>query len=292
MRGYKLAEQQTLEELKAANAAEEENSETPETEEENFLEESGDEENSETPEVETPDDEEGEGTEEESEAFLQEDGDEQGDTEDDEKFFTSGDIAAAKRKLKGKLGEKDNEIEALRQEVNQLKQGVKGGVNPTEKPKRSDYLDADDPDEAYLDALHEWKSSFQQDNTERRQAALQAKKEIDANVDRHYKSAGDLIKKHGISPEVYQQADQSFRSSIEQVLPKKGDIIADFLIASLGEGSDKTVFHIGRNKAKLAEFQSKLLEDPSGVKAAMFIASVNSTLSSPKKYNTSTTGTS
>ncbi len=285
---YKLATELTLAELKAKNEADEKKLETDGDE---FLDsetddDKGDELDSksnkddsetgdtdgDTPDTETDDDE--------SEAFLETD---QATQEgDDEKLFTDGDVAAAKRKLKGKLGEANSEIDALKAEIDQLKQGKPMQVD-TAKPVRADFIEEADPDEAYTDALVEWKFNQGRKSGDRTQAIERAKKSLDEKVDLHYENASKLIKEHGISEEVYQSADRSFRSSIEGVLPGKGDIIADVLIANLGEGSEKVVFHIGRNKTKLKRFQDLLVSDPSGVQAAMYVAEIKSSWSSTNK---------
>lgn len=269
-----MAEELTLEELKAQNAAEEEPA-APETEDtEEFLE---------------ADTDDGEGTEDpgegEPEAFLA--NDEQGvESGDGEARFTSSDVAAAKRKLKGRLGDAKDRVAELEEENQRLRQVSQAAPSgDAGKPKREDFLDVagvEDAD-AYTEALMDWKVNARQHTEDRRVSVATAKQAITQQVDRHYESAGKMIQEHGISEEVYANADKAFRSSIEEVLPGKGDVVADALIASLGDGSDKATFYLGRNAAKLAEFRSRLVSDPSGISAAIYLGEVKNSVLSPKK---------
>jgi len=227
------------------------------------------------------DDDESEGDDDSKdvEAWMETDGE---GNSDEEKQFSSGDVAAAKRKLKARIGEKDDEIGALRREVEQLKSGSAQPAHNTPKPKRADFELTDDPDEAYLDALSDWKDNQRKGVDTRNNAVVQAKKVVDEQVDRHYENAGKLIKEHGINAEVYRKADESFRQAIEEVYPTNGDLVADTLISNLGEGSEKTVFNLGLNKSKILLLQSALREDSTGIKGAMYLAKVQAEVTMPK----------
>lgn len=253
----------TLEELRAKNESEEVL--------DDFVEESEEEES----EGESSKDEE---IEEESEAWKQT---EDKDSEDGEKLFTGSDIAAAKRKLKGKIEKKDSEIDELRQENERLRQNAPQGAS--EKPKRDDFLDADDPDEAFTEALMDWRFKDQSQQTQQRESLQAEKQAVSESVARHYDSAAKLVKEHGISADVYRDADAKVRQAVEHVLPKQGEIVTDALIAKLGEGSEKAFYYLGRNKAKLTEFQNALLTDPSGLSAAMLLGEIKQSVLMPGK---------
>lgn len=66
-----------------------------------------------------------------------------------------------------------------------------------------------------------------------------------------------------------------------------GDAIVDSLIASLGKGSEKVMYNLGVNKARLGELQQRFEEDPTGVKASIYLGQLNAELSSPRKKTTS-----
>ncbi|GAH02341.1 unnamed protein product, partial [marine sediment metagenome] len=53
--------------------------------------------------------------------------------------------------------------------------------------------------------------------------------------------------------------------------PNNGDFITDSFISKLGSGSEKVVMSIGNNPAKLAEYKSKLINDPSGMEAMLYL---------------------
>jgi len=270
----------TLEELKRENAeaetqvveAEIEEVEEPEEiEQEPEYTESDDDQ-----EDDQDEDEEDEGTE----AWMK--SEKQGSQKDAK--FTSSDIAAAKRKLKAKLEQKDSELEELKAEVERLRSGqVPVQTIAAPKPRREQFLNADDPDEAYAEALVDWKLSntIQQANSRaQQQQAVQA---LNAGVDRHYKAAAELVAEHGISEDVYRQADEAVKRAIDAVMPRQGELVTNQLINFLGEGSEKAMFYVGRNPNKLLAVQQALREDPSGIKAAMMLGEIKASVSMPKK---------
>jgi hypothetical protein len=272
----------TLAELKRENEEAESKAEVEETAviEEEIVE---DEEVIESDVESDEDAEESEGVEPEA-WMTEENSEEQGSETSGEKLFTGSDIAAAKRKLNAKLEQRDSELEQLKKEVESLKQGGnKAQSAPANKPRREDFYSADDPDEAFAEALVEWKLNTQAAQANQQNNQREAVARIEKEVDRHYESAERLVQEHGISPEVYQQADRAFRASIDQVMPGAGDSIADALIANLGEGSEKATFYLGRNKGKLAEFQNALLTDKSGIRAAMILGEIKQSVLMPKK---------
>lgn len=279
----------TLEELKRENAeAEAKSTEVPQTEEEETETEAVEEETEESSEVAEPGD--GETEETETEAWMQ--SDEQASQEGAEKSFTGSDIAAAKRKLRAKLERTHNsEVEELRAEIEKLKSGgVQQQASAAPEPKRPRLEDFDHDEDAHQDALDRWyearmEAKIQQATAGQQQTAQQRQAEENFNraVDQHYERAAKLAKEANITAEVYQNADLAVRSAIEQAMPQRGDLVTEQLISMLGEGSEKVMYYLGRNKAELATLQSALLDDPTGMKAMLHIGKISSKISNPQK---------
>lgn len=212
------------------------------------------------------------------------------------KKFTDGDIGAAKAKLRAKLEKQhQSELEALRQQLEE--QRSKAVMpQPTARPKREDFYDKDDPDEAYIDALADWKvneglarqhAGNQQYEQQRKQ--LEAQHKISSNVDQHYERAAVLAAASGITPELYQSADLRVRSAIEGVFPGGGgETVTNALISSLGEGSEKVFYKLGVSPKSLAELTSKLAQDPTGIQASIYLGRLSAELSSPARKISST----
>lgn len=274
----------TLEELKAQNAAAEaaQTAELPKVEDE----------------LETVDDD----TEEQAEQKSEDDG--QANTDDaievwqveevddpaskgGDKKFSDSDMAGVRRKLQSKLSEKDEELERLKQEVQALKQSTQ---RPVQEAGKVPTLEAYDYDEAkYAAAMQAWIISqvsnvTKAQETQGRQA--QQQQALQANVESHYQRAAKLVKERAIDPDWYRAADESFRKTLESALPGQGDIVADQLLARLGEGSEKITPYIGRNATQQAVLKSKLMEDPTGLTAAIYLGGLLQTVTTPVKKTT------
>jgi len=210
-----------------------------------------------------------------------------------EKKFTDSDIGKAKAKLRAKLEKRhESELDELRKEVAELK--GRPQAKALERPKREDFEDADDPDEAYFEALTDWKLTQHKSETQAQQASEQTKQQqeqwkaqTEKAVDQHYERAVELAEQSGISAEMYQSADLRVRQTVEAIFPEAGDTITDALIANLGEGSEKVMYNLGINTARREEFKSLLLEDRTGIKAAMYLAERKAELNAPRKRKTS-----
>ena len=285
---------QTLEELRAENAAAEAaanpapQADKPEAEEvaADDQQASGD----------LAEGEEGEeGQQAEPESWMK--GDDQ-ESQVAEKKFTDKDIGAAKAKLRAKFdrekSEHQSELEKLRA---QLEEARRNTVAPPQsaKPKREDFYDRDDPDEAFAEALTDWKLSdrlakqhneTQQYEFQRKQ--LETQQSIESGVDQHYERAATLAAASGISPELYQSADHRVRSAIDGIFPGGGEQVTNALIASLGEGSEKVFYNLGVSPKRLAELTAKLAADPSGLQASIYLGRLSAELTAPlrKKSNT------
>lgn len=236
-----------------------------------------------------PDDTEAKETE--VEAWMQTEEVEQGSDKTDAKF-TDSDIGIVKQKLRAKMDKKhQSEVEQLKAEIEALKvKPTTAPVAPQGRPKREDFYDADDPDDAYVDALTDWKlnnraATSQQEATKQAQAqkAQTQLSQIEEKVNKHYTKAAELTKTNGISEDVYRQADQNVRQAVESVAPNLGDAITDALIAKIGDDSEKVMYYLGRNQNKLLEFEKALRNDNSGIEAALMLGEIKRDLVKPLK---------
>ena len=278
---------QTLEELKRENAEEEakakaEVKELVEAEEETEAEEV-ETELDESVDADKATDDEGN----DQPAWMSEDSDSQ-DEGNGERKFTGSDIAAAKRKLKLKLESRNSEVDELKQQLEQMKQQLQQpGSNAQQqgfrKPSRDQFDNAEDPDEAYLDALTDWKLATKIQQSQGIAQQQQRQRAVEESQNRHYTAAAKLISEHGISEDIYRQADLNFRRGLDEVKPGAGDLIATELIAQLGEGSEKVAFMLGRNRSKMAQLQQALIEDPNGIKASIMLGQMKAEISMPRK---------
>lgn len=214
-----------------------------------------------------------------------------------EKKYSGTDIGNAKAKLKTKLTKRhESELDVLRAEIDELKTSrSKPSAEPVklQRPKREDFYDADDPEDAFDKATTDYViATTRADHAataatgEAQRAQQQVEQTLRQGEDNHYDRAAELIVKSGISADKYQAADTAFKQAIEDVIPEAGDNVAAMFVGMLGEGSEKVVFNIGINQDKRDKFQSLLRSDPTGMKAGMYLATVNTELSSPAKRKT------
>jgi len=219
----------------------------------------------------------------EIEPWMQEDDEEQ----DSSRMVPEAAIIKAKQKLKGRLAdqkaESDTEIDKLRAEIEALKAGkvATPQATPTARPKRPRSSDFD-TDEAYEkamdvyeDEVYELRSKRLEQTRTIQTTQQQAQADLKKAVDDHNSRRIKLQEKHGISDEVYDDAELVFRSAIESVRPGQGDQIADTIIQTIGDGSEKLIYHLKKNKAKRGEMISLLASDPSGLKAVAYLAQQN-----------------
>jgi hypothetical protein len=228
------------------------------------------------------------------------------DDEESEAKFTDSDIAAVRRKLKGKLKEEQEKSTTLEQEIAELRSKLESVTSekpqPSQQtaqqpsrdrmPKLADYGFDED---AYEVAMARWVQTQSArtfdavtNQTAKQQAEQAARQKTEQSLDDHYRRAITMVDKvlKGDSA-VYQRADTAFRAAIEEVFPHQGDPITDGIIARLGEGSEEVIFHLGQNKQKRAELISSLREDPSGVSAAIMLGAIKTQINSSKKKTSS-----
>lgn len=211
------------------------------------------------------------------------------------KKFTDGDIGAAKAKLRAKLEKQhQSELDELRAQLEA--QRAAAAPQPAGRPKRDDFYDHDDPDDAYAEALMEWKLSTavaqktaQNQQYEQQRRQLEARQKIDTGVEQHYERAAVLAAASGISPDLYQSADRKVREAIQGVFGgESGEHVTNALIAKLGEGSEKVMYKLGVSPKALAELTAKLRDDPEGLQAAMYLGRLSAEITSPARKTSNT----
>ena len=200
----------------------------------------------------------------------------------------------AKKRLKGRLSEREDEIARLRAEMETLKAGTSKPHQPStgqipQRPREEDF----DTDAEYQQALYQYEDKvtaerFSRIEQQRKQEAAvsKAKEKLSADVEGHYERAEKLLEESAISPEVYQSADMAVRQAVETIAPQKGNFVIDKLISVVGPGSEKVMYYLGRNKTALNEFQSILAGDPSGMQAAIYLGQQKERLTNSKKTTT------
>lgn len=236
----------------------------------------------ETEELETEDEGSDEEGEEETPLWLQEGEEEQ----DSSEAVPEAALISVKKKLKSKISDRDEEIERLKAENEQLKAGqTKPEVAPT-RPRRKDFVD-DDEYEAALDKYEEERADYNfrvmQASSNNKEAVQKRVERVQKSVDDHYTRAAKLVESTSINPDVYKQATETVQQTLEKVFPKGGEAAFNQFIDVTGEGSEKAIFYIGRNKPMLNELQSRLMEDKSGLSAALFIGRITERLNGTKK---------
>lgn len=273
----------TLDELKAENAAaEQQQAEAPQVEAEPV-----DEVEAVETETEKMDHDAGQDTNEaeevETEAWMKSD-----EEMDQPQFVPVAAHAKVRSKLKAKVSERDEEIEKLKAQIESMSKA--GQQQVSKKPRLEDFYDQDNPEEAFSEAIFDWKmKNYSKSQSEQQQRAEQERKQIEfaakleKEVDNHYQRAAELSNKSGIKPEVFQAADLRLKESVDSMFPGKGELIVNNLIASLGEGSEKVMHHIGINNAAMNEFKSVLMDDPNGLKAMAFLGAKKAQLTQPLK---------
>lgn len=291
-------ETMTLEQLKKLNAeqsaSETEVDDNEETHEEPEEEAEGSEEET-VLEEESDDSEEDSEESEAEEVELWQQSEESEDSQDDGKSGFVPNPAAKKLRLKAKAyrEERDQaqeELQRLKDELEKLKSGAIQQHQPQElkRPKLEDY---DFDDEKYQEALDEYyerklelKLSNVSQQSKQAEVLAQQQKQLESAVETHYSRAEELVRKHNLKEEDYANADGLIRSTIESVMPGKGDAIADQLIAKLvnsGEGSEKAWFYLGRNAKELGRLRKSIEDDPSGLSAAIMLGELRAKATKP-----------
>ena len=189
---------------------------------------------------------------------------------------------AVKQKLKGRLNQKDSEIDQLRQEINQLKSTPPTSTPttsaPVAMPKPDDFYDSKDPDGDYQRALNAWVNRSVDDKlkahieTQQHQSQRQQLDgRISQGLDRHYDRAARIVSEGIITEDEYRDSETLLRQSVDMIAPGRGDAYVDSLLGRIGDGSEKVVISLSRNASHMTAFQQALRDDPTGITAATFL---------------------
>lgn len=229
----------------------------------------------------------------EEDSWLKPEGEEEAKTAADSQFAAVR--RATEAKVRGKLGKeltaKEQEIEQLRKENEELKRKPATAVATTiaTEPKREEFK----TDVEYIRALtaHNVKLAAQEQQSE--QAAAERKRQqqeraeaVEADVVAHYGRVAELAKKSGIKEEVCAGYDERVRAAIDTVFKGAGDSVTEALIASLGAGSEKVILHLGAKQSKLDHLVSLFKSDRSGIRAAAYLGQLKAELKAPEKRET------
>jgi hypothetical protein len=155
------------------------------------------------------------------------------------------------------------------------------------RPNPDDYTDQAEFDKA-LDEFKDWDADDRMRRIRMRdeQSYIQAKNKalLDERVDAHYERASSLLAKSGIAPELFKHADQKVRKTIDSLRPGMGDVIADSFISTLDDGSEKVMYYLGVNEVALNKLQALLVDDPTGLRAAVYLGQEKQRLTTPTKH--------
>jgi len=69
--------------------------------------------------------------------------------------------------------------------------------------------------------------------------------------------------------------------------PDAGDALVDAFISKVGDGSERVFYNLGINKTNLGKFRETLVNDPTGLDAAIYLGGLNKTLNKTVKRKSS-----
>lgn len=198
-----------------------------------------------------------------------------------------------KKKLKGLLSDRENELEEERKEVERLRLEneelkARSFASPEQKmskrPIREDFED-EDTGEVDTEKYRAELDKYEDDKYEQRQKAkrVEQSKKADTEaimeeVEAHKERAKNLVETSGMEKELYISATQKFVKIFEDISPGKGLEVAKKIIASLGEGSEKTIYFAGNNEAIRDKIINLVRKDHTGFKLIAFLAAENARL--------------
>ena len=241
-----------------------------------------------------PEEQEGEG------ADPEEGGDEtesdEGEQEEAEDWAKPDGVPVAKHvemkhKLKAKLQSSDDEIARLKAENEALRAG--SGKTQTQQapdapvmPKLGDVgIDYDDDKyqqkmAEYAAELVDYKLSSHERSRKQSSQQEQQNAAVQGALDKHYERAEALVVAGKVTAENYQAADHVVRKAMVEALPDLGEIVLDNMIARLGEGSEKVLYHLGVNPAALSKLKESFKTDPTGFASSMFLGELRAKFTS------------
>lgn len=184
---------------------------------------------------------------------------------------------AERKKLQGRIQDKDDEISKLKEMLKSIQTGGQSQDQVVKVPMPDDYDDYD----SYVLALTQYQDSAlkkAQHELILRQEREKHEKAIESSVNEHYSRAAILIEKtrnldesKRITDDDYRTADANVRSVFNNIMPGYGDKIADEIIHRLGAGSERVMYLLGKNRRELEAAESLLRNDHSGLSLAIHL---------------------
>jgi hypothetical protein len=139
--------------------------------------------------------------------------------------------------------------------------------------------------QSWLDNEFDRRVSRSSQQGQRTAQLQQSERERNSSVNDHYVRVDTLAKEKGITPEVFQTSDRVLRHAVDSVFKGRGDAIIDDLIANIGAGSEKVIHSLGVNETNRAALISKLIQDPRGVAASIYLGELKAKVSAPTKQS-------
>jgi len=186
-----------------------------------------------------------------------------------------------KHKLQGKIADKDARIAELEQKLAERESYQPSSItNRLQIPKEAWEFDGTPEEYAIYKAEIDASNALiiQGDKQQRQAEEARLREEsarVEAELDKYYDRVSALIAKGEVKtltqPEQYKAAENTVIKSLDSIT-KKGQAVFNKMIAELGEGAEKVVYHLGVNSESRQALESQLRADPTGIRAAMFLA--------------------
>lgn len=250
--------------------------------------------------------EDGANEEVEIESWMQTEGTENSDDEKKGGFQPNAEAASRRKQnkaLRGELTDSKDENTQLKERIAALEAGnapeVKAQTQLAPRPTREQFEFDDDLYDAAVDKWNDEKldrklnerDSTNQTNSQQEQQQKAQQEFLTKNLDSHYEKAQKLIDDGKITEDSFRNSDTLVRRSIENLFPERGNQMTDAIISTLntlGEGSEKVMYQLGVNPAKMQELSNLLANDPSGLSAMGFLGRMQATITSPNKSRSRT----
>ncbi len=204
---------------------------------------------------------------------------------------------AVKQKLKGRLNQKETEIDQLRHEIEAIKSGASGSpskpvTEQTAMPRAEEFYDAKDPDAAYAVAMNNWvdkgverRLNAHLQKHQQQQNSQQLGQKMNQSLEQHYDRAATIVSEGLLTADEYQNSEILMRQAVDAISPGNGDAYVESLLSRMGDGSEKLVVSLARNASHMQAFQQALRDDPSGISAATFLGELKGTFRTAKRYS-------
>lgn len=201
------------------------------------------------------------------------------DKQEDDRTIPLDDHITLRQKLKNEKRDLQDKVDHLERQAR-----VKSEIEPRPTLEQFEF-DKDKYDRA-MDEWYDHRIASQIDRQLQSKKQDELKQSVKRGSDAHYQRAATMLNKNKLAPEKYRDADANIRNVLQEVTGN-GDVIADAIVGFMGKGSEKVFWMVGRSADKLQEFRTALLEDASGMKAALYLGKqleiANKVVKVPKK---------